>query len=541
MFKTWWNSYWGRSLLIGVPLLLLMAVISILHDPFDFDDRPHIQRLMKLALTDAEADATVDMEERMWAQVKFAGSLSPYSMSEHDWDVLSRSFLAHNPGYLGIFWLDRTYHLKRETILVKISSLDVATDFLTNVSLQRMLETAAASKNQVAVASRELSDGRPGYLIGVPDFVEGEVVGFVVVIADMQASLASMLSEFKNLGYSVAVSDDFRQLYQTGIDESDNRKTWGQKATVPLPGVNWQVEVWPKPELLLETRSPLIELVSAFTALLIILLISTVHFARLVQSKSKELQRAHDDLEHRVHQRTTDLEKTNEALKGLSAHVLHVQDEERRRIARDLHDSTVQALTALKINLSTLLKSFQADGRQASMLLQDSSELAEQAVNEIRTISHLLHPPDLDDFGLESALTWYTAGFSERTGIRLDLDLDPELGRCPHQVELVLYRIVQESLGNIHRHSGSPTAKVSLVRSSKHVLLSVSDEGRGLPNGVLDPKSGASPRFGVGIAGMRERVRQLGGTLEIFSTIGGTSVKAVLPIAEELLGAHESI
>ncbi len=266
--------------------------------------------------------------------------------------------------------------------------------------------------------------------------------------------------------------------------------------------------------------------------MLLLLLGSTIHLAHTLQVKSADLQTMREKLEWRVQERTAELKHTNEVLSNLSVRVLHLQDEERRRIARELHDSTVQALTALKINMSSLRKVVGSDRCDSSTLLQQSSDLAEQALNEVRTMSHLLHPPILEDFGLEAAMSWYADGFRERCGVQVHVEIDPDLGRFSQDLELILFRIVQETLGNIHRHSGSSTARILLSRTSTDVTLLVSDEGCGLPKNVVDPEPGSMPHVGVGITGMRERVRQFGGIFEITSTIHGTTVRVVLPVGQ---------
>jgi signal transduction histidine kinase len=339
---------------------------------------------------------------------------------------------------------------------------------------------------------------------------------------------------------------DSAQIYQNDGSDSANRKDWGQTAKVPLTAVDWQVEVWPTPQMLADARSQLPELGAIFAALLILLLVSTIHFARKLQVSSVHLQAAHDELEQRVQERTAELRQANaelqneiaerrqmeDMLRKLSTDLLHSQDQERRRIARDLHDSTVQTLSALRIKISSLRKLTGLEDRHPRTLLQQSSQLAEQALSEIRSMSYLLHPPILEDFGLESALTWYAAGFSERSGIQIDVQIDPDLGRFVQELELILFRIVQEALGNIHRHSGSSTAKIALSRTASEVRLLVSDQGCGLPKEVVAPEPGSVPRVGVGIGGMRERARQFGGDLKITSSDRGTIVTVVLPVGE---------
>ncbi|MBI3669800.1 MAG: PAS domain S-box protein [Acidobacteria bacterium] len=260
---------------------------------------------------------------------------------------------------------------------------------------------------------------------------------------------------------------------------------------------------------------------------------------------AEALQRAHDELEMRVRVRTAELERANrelqmeiverklaeESLRHLSGQLLHLQDGERRRIARELHDSTAQTLIALTTNLAIVQESASLPDPQARKALADALAFGEQCCSEIRTISYLLHPPLLDELGLVSALQWYAEGFSERSGISLDLDMPTELGRLPEEIERTVFRLVQEALANIHRHSGSRTAKVRVVRDGTGLVLEVIDYGRGIPSRMAGRSGAGVSPLGVGILGMRERVRQLQGSLEIESSSSGTTVRAVLPIA----------
>lgn len=221
------------------------------------------------------------------------------------------------------------------------------------------------------------------------------------------------------------------------------------------------------------------------------------------------------------------------AVLELSGRLLQLQDEERRRIARELHDSTAQTLAALAMNISLLKMELGADlAPKLQKLLSDSHALAGQCSRELRTISHLLHPPLLDEMGLASALRSYADGFSRRSGIHTELEVPPDLRRLPRELETALFRIVQESLTNIHKHSGSPTAAIRLAQGGGEIRVEVEDRGRGIPPGILETGREITVRgLGVGIPGMRERVRQLGGRLEIQSGSGGTTVRAILPAA----------
>jgi two-component system NarL family sensor kinase len=156
--------------------------------------------------------------------------------------------------------------------------------------------------------------------------------------------------------------------------------------------------------------------------------------------------------------------------------------------------------------------------------------LAEQCLREVRTLSYLLHPPFLDELGLASALQWYIEGFAQRSGIGMTLEVSPELGRLPSDIELALFRIVQESLSNLHQHSGSPVASIRLLRGPSQVVLTITDEGHGIRPEVLEKMQTSGSPIGVGIAGMHERVRQLGGQLEIHSDHQGTTLRVTLPV-----------
>jgi two-component system NarL family sensor kinase len=230
----------------------------------------------------------------------------------------------------------------------------------------------------------------------------------------------------------------------------------------------------------------------------------------------------------------TPQKRAEAALSQLSSRLLRLQDEERRRIARDLHDSTAQLLTALALNL-TLLQNEKgiSENARARELLADNIKLAEEASNEVRNLSHLLHPPDLDSMGLIAAIAWHSKKLEEMTGIDLTLDLSSGLGRLPQDIEIALFRIVQESLENVRRHSGSPTAKVRLFRQKDNIVLQIKDQGRGVPRAAIADAGQSAAHFGVGLAGMRERVRQLGGRLEIETGAGGTTVTATVPIASK--------
>lgn len=217
-------------------------------------------------------------------------------------------------------------------------------------------------------------------------------------------------------------------------------------------------------------------------------------------------------------------------LHRLSQKLLRARDEERRAVARELHESTSQTLAAIKMSLGRLRETIPGGDNALYSLLQSSVALTEEAIREVRTLSYLMHPPMLDDAGLRSALRWYAKGFSDRSGISVQVDIPEDFGRYGQQLETTVFRIVQEALTNVHRYSGSKSAAIRLSHDERFVCAAVSDEGCGLPS--PSPATRTFPS-GVGIVGMRERVKQLGGRFEIESVPGkGTTVKVELPIED---------
>jgi signal transduction histidine kinase len=243
----------------------------------------------------------------------------------------------------------------------------------------------------------------------------------------------------------------------------------------------------------------------------------------VLRQRSDQLQTLADGLEAEVRSRTAELQQRNkqilersEQLRALWNRLVRTQEEERRHIARELHDSLGQHLAALSMVLSAPKNGNSVGGR-----LEEAARILDASIAELRTISHLLHPPLLDEAGLASAVEWYVKGFSERSGIKADLNIAEPLGTLEKEIELVLFRVLQESLTNVHRHSGSKTVSIRLGADSRQVRLEVEDHGKGV-NGS---------RSGIGIAGMRERVENLSGQFEISSNRAGTRVRAVLPLA----------
>jgi two-component system, NarL family, sensor kinase len=246
----------------------------------------------------------------------------------------------------------------------------------------------------------------------------------------------------------------------------------------------------------------------------------------------------------------TELIETNEALRvsevslrQLSARLLKLQDEERRRIARDLHDTTGQKIAVLSMTLDRLAKLVDTTKVDVKDALAESRDVVGKIGEEIRTLSYLLHPPLLDECGLASAVLWYAEGFKKRSGIHLNVSIDEELVRLTTDAETALFRVLQESLTNVHRYSGSPSAEIRIFQSPSKVHLEIVDHGKGVKAETERPSFAGfagAPTLGVGIPGMRERIRQLGGQLEVEFSNEGTRVYATLPREASAESAEQS-
>jgi PAS domain S-box-containing protein len=248
-----------------------------------------------------------------------------------------------------------------------------------------------------------------------------------------------------------------------------------------------------------------------------------------------ELQRALENLEQEVAERRRAeqrLYRSEQSLRALSLHLLRTQDEERKRIGRDLHDSLGQCLAILKMNLDSLQLALSANQTKALSQVSQCLQLSDEAIREVRTIAYLLYPPMLEELGLKSAIQWYLDGFSNRSNIKISFEVQPDFERLPRPAELAMFRVLQESLTNVHRHSGSEIARIRLFEENGSVVLEVQDEGKGLPAAMLDLNEDDVPSsFGVGLRGMNERLRDLGGMIQLKRGRDrkGAIVRAVVP------------
>jgi signal transduction histidine kinase len=234
-------------------------------------------------------------------------------------------------------------------------------------------------------------------------------------------------------------------------------------------------------------------------------------------------------LESSVQERTIELQRARETLRVLSARLMQAQDDERRRVARELHDSAGQYLAAIQMNLSSVQAQSSDLPQAIQARLADSVEMVSRCTAEIRTLSYLLHPPLLDEMGLASAIAWFAEGFSQRSGIPVALDIPCDLPRFSPDVETAIFRVVQQSLANIHRHSLGSAARIHLAVDAGQLTVEISDDGQGVPPDILARFRESRQLPGVGISGMRERISNMGGSFNLHSSSSGTTITATVP------------
>jgi two-component system NarL family sensor kinase len=234
-----------------------------------------------------------------------------------------------------------------------------------------------------------------------------------------------------------------------------------------------------------------------------------------------------------AHEDITEVKRVQEELTRLTAHLMQLQDEERRSIARELHDTTAQNLLAVTLNVTRLRERLRSASPPTDRILTETLDLAEQSLQEVRTLSYLLHPPLLDVVGLGSALRWLGEGFSERSGIRVDTVVGEGIEALSRDAATALFRVAQECLANVHRHSGSHWARIAIHRSENVVCLEVSDGGCGFQPGLTIEPAESGGRVGVGLSGMRIRLEQLQGSLNVDAGPEGTRVEAMVPLAPQ--------
>jgi signal transduction histidine kinase len=530
---------------IGIAVLVGIVTGLALWVPQHFDERSHVEHITNLAARSVQQDILADLDSEILEVIRLAklGTFEE-SPSKAVWQSNARLFLEDHPSYIAIYWANPEYAIEWETSSVDSHSNAVEPD--TGIPVAQALQNALAlGHKQLQQAEQPalifdlnrdlveatvsstfvLGNGKRAARIVVPVHKKEHLIGFLVATFEINKAFHRILADHSGLGYAVSVLEGDNELFRMHGGKQQ-KPAFAQDVDIRLRGAAWHIRVWPESELLDKIGSSVPEIVFFIAALLGISLVLTMNFAEAARVNAKSLKTAHEEMESRVEQRTAEVH-------ALSGRLLQLQDAERRHIARELHDSTAQVLAGAAFSLEKSKSLALKQPTAAAGLVQaidDSANMVEQATSEVRTISYLLHPPMLDDLGLLEVVRWFADGFSKRSGITVALDLQADIGRLSREMELALFRIVQESLTNVHRHSGSRSATIAVGRIGDKVRVTVTDNGRGFV-AEKDGKEAGLSALGVGIRGMEERVRQLGGTLSVISSVGqGTQVEAALPV-----------
>ena len=555
----------GRSWPALVVLVLGLAGTLGTWHAIRSHERAQIRWATKLAADAMRIDLATDMEWQMFGLDRLALLWEAVDTPQPLWTKNAELYIQHRPGCVAVEWLAPNGNTR---VVVKRHQSNVGGLAFEGVP-KELIQAAAASKVARISAPVAVPDGGKQYAIAYPAYARGELRGFVVSFFDFERSLGHILDDVKPLGFSLELSRGDQRDYLMAGSSREHEQEWATTAEVPVPGGTWKIRVWPNPGVLDRIKSRWAEATLVIGGILSFLITVVVYLGISAGRKSayireineqlkaevrtradaqEELTQAHSQLEVRVHERTTELAAANmllereskehqraeESLRELTGHLFRLQDEERRRLARELHDGAIQNLIGLAMNVASLRDD--PSGDQQQELLSDSVRLIQESIRELRTTSHLLHPPLIEELGLPVALRAYVDGFAARSGIGVAVVIDPQLQRLERDIELGIFRIVQESLTNIHRHSHSQTASILLSQEVAHVRLEISDEGTGIPPDVLSRTEGGTT--GVGIAGMRERVRLLRGRFEISSGSCGTTIRIVLPVAKPMFSSE---
>jgi signal transduction histidine kinase len=538
--KSYWALLLGLSLSIGIAAAASLTIWGLLRAR----EGIHARDMAGSWIRSIRADITDEVSSQVQEHVQLA-KLIEDGVPRKSWENQARLLIVQHPGFLIEEWVDATYQVRWYTDAAGETHQGLFP--VTDAPLMRSLEglVSGLERGPVLTPTFTLWDGKIGRRLVVPIYKRKKVLGFLIAIIDEQEYLRGVLADQSELFFSMAIFDGKTEIYGVPHDNSEYVEKWGRESEIRLPGATWRVLVWPKPELFRENVSTLLEVAFAIGSVIALVALMIIQFGQAAYTKSQELFQSLDESEMRVREHAAKLELSGkkleveihdrkdleESFREISGRLLTLRDDEQRRLARELHDNSTQLLGAFAINIERIQQLvLKGEISKSQKLLAESAELLQAVTAQVRTTSYLLHPPLLDDLGLGDTLITYAAGFSGRSGIHVSVNVQPELGRFPSEVELTLFRIVQEALTNIHRHSGSATAEVTLFEDAGRVTLLVTDNGRGIPPEVLQPKGDARALVGVGIAGMRERIRQLAGCLEIESGDRGTCLKATLPI-----------
>jgi signal transduction histidine kinase len=499
----------------GLPAAAVVVVLVMTFALTQFlEEREHIliRHLTASVASAVQADLEGDLEVRVLAPLRHAELWDlPASTPARTWRERAGAFLKAHPIFRAVGWAAPGG--ARRTLPADATLLaDVPLDLGRQPAVPSSRELHGV-REPVLLPAWQRPDGARLRPVVVPVFRGGELLGVGLAQFAESEGLDGLLQDVRGRGYAVAIEEEGGLAHGEPWTGQLGPAAWAQEVRLRVAGLAWRVRVWPTVAVLEELQSRLPEIVLVLGLALALFVGLTLHF------------------QVRLHQQAVQLAAANDRLSDLSGRLVRLQDDERRHVARELHEGTAQMLVALGMNLGLARRAAASPGqRKVRGVIEDGLELVRQGTTEVQALAYRLHPILLDDLGLAVALPAYAEEFGRQSGLQIAVRVPAALDRLDRELELAIFRIAQEALLNVLRHSGSKTAEVALEQGGSSVTLQVLDAGRGIPSDVLRRMTSGPSVPGMGIAGMQERVRQLGGSLEIESLGQGTRLVARLPV-----------
>lgn len=486
-------------------------------------EESHAAGLLKLATDSIRADIIDDIGARMVDLGHIAKLWSPGSHAR--WQQLQTSssqFTTRYPECLGVAWVSSSNDV--EWVVRPAEDVDLENMYFTHDAARQASEATRVTRATV-VSQAIQHHNRKIVSFWVPVYQAGELQGSLVGVFWAEPMLNAVLADSAGPDYSVAISDGAEPFYLLRADEWHRHAT--DQAQVSFPGTEWRVTVWRQHESA-PAGQPIskVLLIAGLAFALMAGLIA--HLARRAHLSADRLSEANQELRREVAARR----RAEESLHVLSGRLMKVQDEERQSLARILHEGMAQKLFALSMNLKLSCKVLSLSEPQG--MLQQSIDLADECVCEMRALTHLLHPPSLDVLGLVAACETFVHGFMERSGIMVTMECADEPVRFPQDMEMALFRIVQESLTTVQRHGTATHASIRLAHDEGLVVLEIKSDDQAAYSS--DERTGTA----MSVAAMRERLWQLGGELHVDSNGTGTVLRALLPYMPEELTSNST-
>lgn len=506
---------------IGALTSVLLLWYSLLRE-----EKADIERAVGMAAFAVNADYADHLNAQVLALVRMGKRWESQRGSPRSvWEADAEQYIKHYPGYKSILLVDPAYNVKW-TVFLKDGGSVQSLDLHAKPELIKPLMEARERHDAVMSSPFEIRNGR-GVLVAVPLLREGVSDGFIVGIFDVHDLLGNIWSLWSRSGYTIDVFSGGEEVYSSRSAKDRFGEEWSKEVELHLYTAAWRLRLSPTRDALNKIRSRLPMAVLAGGGLLTLLLSFVIYFAQISRTRYEEIKSINEELKQEIVARSEaeeELSESREQLRSLAVSQQRVREEERTRIARNIHDDLGQILTIFKFDLAWIRKRLGSDQEPLIDKINRTAELADNAMETVQRISSELRPTVLDDLGITAGIRWQAEEFQRRTGIRCSLAIESEEMDLDPELSTNIFRIFQEILTNVARHSEATRVDAIMRVANGMLSLEVTDDGRGITEGeISDPKS-------IGLTGIRERLYQFNGNVEVVGTQGrGTTVKVSVP------------